>query len=1203
MAGAMNPEIFSTAQVPPVNPQAQVPAAVTAGAPVPAGSVGVGAADIQGAAVRDAAGRALQPEWSESMGAAIKSWHTTQLYDHFTKPDFTPDGSKSHFVMQQALPFVMSEEEESRWSESKSVAERVWLSDQFQSRRQISATAAQYPISNFFAQWLDPIYLGVGGGVGVAAKSFKSAGAATAFGAAVEGATVAGVAGTARDANPMSNAEYAVQVLLGTAGGALVSRGGKLTPRDPDYPEQQVTQSLKEFYADFVGPAPFGVEVTKPKVALVKGDTPTLVPTFEPDQRWLERMVSAGSTEHRFSDLPPGPKTSVDGITYTTVYSGGTLEVLALAKTSDGYSVIGRLTTAKSGDVLIPRNMAVSPGMSATLTSAARPTYQGKGIASTMLRLAKSDARYGAKFSTTAVAGGDLSTAGAAVLNKFNAVRFVEVAPAVRRAADMPEALRAVNAGTTPIEDVAKAVDAEVQTTAKGWGERLGASIGWNLNKDFHNLGGTGGAIGDLLVDNNLALSKTSAESIKRGVQADLGQGQAVFETTLRETLSNRGYGAFRMAAAHQDTRQAQKLLEQEVAAELVRRNTAHVLGQKLDPAVSVRPEIKRLADLHDATMMRAVDELKASNVRGAEALQRTPGYFHRTWNSAAFEDMTAAYKAAGLDSKAAHQAVVKFLQKAILRRNADMTPDLAYDIGAGIMNTTLRKGLHTEGPPGANYNAGTLAKIRDELTKAGVRPHNMQRVLDVVAGKVDEAGKLSFLKHRIELDFDSAVTVGTKEFRMLDMIETNLSTIMDQYIDKTSGRIGMAAKGLGDASAIAAKREEFIASVARDKRDSAAQLFDQTVNANMGNPVGDRMNQTLRNGAAFNRMITLGASGVWQATEYATPMMKYGMLKTLKYAMAESPPFRALLNSMAAGDKATARRLKDVLTSTSEQNLRLRPYIQRYEDNFDMPMNSRTSAVLQQGAQIVPYLNLMKFVHRHQARVVANLVTDTVAQAAKGNAKAAGMLAKYGLERQVLDKLSSNIKQHGMNVDAWDDSVWLAVRPAVVKMMDEAVLHHRRGDMPAFAQFDNVGKFIFTYRSFVLTAHNKLLAGSLARDGLAATSLMMLYQYPLAMMAVQAQAVSNGKGPLEQEDMLTKALGQMGSLGLLTELAGVLSGSKREFGSPALIPVDRAMRLLQSGQSFTFGEGTGSKLLQDAAALTPLAILPMNKALLHLED
>lgn len=1055
MAGAMNPEIFSTAQVPPVNPQVQVPAVGTTGEPVPVGSVGVGAADVQGAAVRDAAGRAIKPEWSESMGAAIKNWHTTQLYDHFTKPDFTPDGSKSHFVMQQALPFVMSEEEESRWSESKSVAERVWLSDQFQSRRQIGATAAQYPISNFFAQWLDPIYLGVGGGVGVAAKSFKSAGAATAFGAAIEGATVAGVAGAVRDANPMSNAEYAVQVLLGTAGGALVSRGGKLTPRDPDYPEQQITQSLQGFYTDFIGPAPFGV-TEKPRFKLVPGE--------------------------------PGDKPHV-----------------------------------------VPQGT-------------------------------------------------------------------------VRRAADMPEALRATNAGIAPIEAVAQAVDTEVQATAKSWGERIGSSIGWNLNKDFHNLGGTGGAIGDLLVDNNLALSKTSAESIKRGVQADLGQGQAVFENTLRETLANRGYGAFRMAAAHQDTRQAQKLLEQEIASELVRRNTAHVLGHKIDHT-GIRPEIKRLADLHDDTMMRAVDELKAAGVRGAEAIQRTPGYFHRVWNSAAFEDMTAAYRAAGLDSKAAHQAVVKFLQKAILRRNADMTPDLAYDIGAGIVNTTLRKGLHTEGPPGANYNAGTLAKIRDELTKAGVRPHNMQRVLDVVAGKVDEAGKLSFLKHRIELDFNSAVTVGTKEFRMLDMIETNLATIMDQYIDKTSGRIGMAAKGLGDASAIAAKREEFIASVPRDKRDSAAQLFDQTVNANMGQPVGDHMNQTLRNAAAFNRMITLGASGVWQATEYATPMMKYGMLKTLKYAMRESPPFRALLNSMEAGDKATARRLKDVLTSTSEQNLRMRPYIQRYEDNFDMPMNSRTSAVLQQGAQIVPYLNLMKFVHRHQARVVANLVTDTVVQAAKGNAKSAGMLAKYGLERQVLDKLSSNIKQHGMDVDAWDDSVWLAVRPAVVKMMDEAVLHHRRGDMPAFAQFDNVGKFIFTYRSFVLTAHNKLLAGSLARDGLAATSLMMLYQYPLAMMAVQAQAVSNGKGPLGQDDMLTKALGQMGSLGLLTELAGVLSGSKREFGSPALIPVDRAMRLLQSGQSFAFGEGTGSKLLQDAAALTPLAILPMNKALLHLED
>ena len=146
--------------------------------------------------------------------------------------------------------------------------------------------------------------------------------------------------------------------------------------------------------------------------------------------------------------------------------------------------------------------------------------------------------------------------------------------------------------------------------------------------------------------------------------------------------------------------------------------------------------------------------------------------------------------------------------------------------------------------------------------------------------------------------------------------------------------------------------------------------------------------------------------------------------------------------------------------------------------------------------------------------------------------------------------------------------------------MMDEAVLHQRLGDMPAFAQFDQVGKFLFTYRSFVLTSHNKMLAGGLAREGLGAVSLMMAYQMPLSAMAVQAQSVLQGKGPLSVQDMAGKAGGQMGSFGLFSEMWGIASGNKSSWGSPGLIPVDRAIGA--ASQAFKGdAAGTGGALAQ----------------------
>lgn len=116
--------------------------------------------------------------------------------------------------------------------------------------------------------------------------------------------------------------------------------------------------------------------------------------------------------------------------------------------------------------------------------------------------------------------------------------------------------------------------------------------------------------------------------------------------------------------------------------------------------------------------------------------------------------------------------------------------------------------------------------------------------------------------------------------------------------------------------------------------------------------------------------------------------------------------------------------------------------------------------------------------------------------------------------------------------------------------MMDESVMRSRMGIFPAFAQFDNVGKFIFTYRSFVLGAHNKLLAGTRQRG----------YPRYVAANAVPVSAScainpdgqgGGGNEPLDDAKLASATVANMGSVGLLSELWGVVSGEKREFGSP----------------------------------------------------
>lgn len=88
-------------------------------------------------------------------------------------------------------------------------------------------------------------------------------------------------------------------------------------------------------------------------------------------------------------------------------------------------------------------------------------------------------------------------------------------------------------------------------------------------------------------------------------------------------------------------------------------------------------------------------------------------------------------------------------------------------------------------------------------------------------------------------------------------------------------------------------------------------QLFDNALAALDGRPAGQQMNDTLRKVQQFTRMLSLRNSGIYQLSEYATAMGRFGVLKTVKYAAKNMPGFRSLLSG---ADKAGGKQLQDIL-------------------------------------------------------------------------------------------------------------------------------------------------------------------------------------------------------------------------------------------------------------------------------------------------
>lgn len=745
---------------------------------------------------------------------------------------------------------------------------------------------------------------------------------------------------------------------------------------------------------------------------------------------------------------------------------------------------------------------------------------------------------------------------------------------------------------------VAAAVQKVLEKENKTWMQKVGSRIEWNVHKSMRNFGEVGAKIADTLFDNNSNLKITSVESHVRGVSAQLKTSLGKFDNLLLDAMAEDGYGTFKQIFDNKGASAVQEALERDVNLEMLRRDQLGRQGRTISHE-GIPPRITAMADALDHVAKQALDEMQAAGVSGVEELKHTTGWASRRWSSLKVSQAIDKIAAMGHDMKKAKSMLVETVARSVADATHGLEWELAHDIAQSTIDRAIRKGAAEDASFMVGQGMDNAKGIRDLLKAEGVSAERIQRIMDRVVGKADESGKASFLKHRIDMDYTASLDLGGEVINVTDLFDHNIKDIFDRYIDKAAAETGFARKGLKNASDIDALRVEGVAALKGDpaKIKEFTELFDGTIANMFGEAHGGDIGKTMRNVAAFNRLISLGASGYWQLTEYAKMMQQYGALKTIKYAIQEMPMFKATLETVAK-DKQVSTHLKDILEFASTDNMRLQPFVRRFADGLEMPANATLSGKLQHATQLVPYLNGMKYVHGHQARVMANLTLDSINRAATGDAKMVAALEKYGVTAEHFKTLKDDVLAHGMDVSKWSDGNWANVRPAFMKMMDEGVLHARLGDTPAFALLNPVGKFICTYRGFTLTAHNKLLAGTTQRDGLVGVGLLMAYQYPLSALAVQAQATINNKKAMTPKELASLSMTQMGSMGLLGEVAGIVSGNKKQVGSPGMIPLDRAYAAVGELGKAAQGKGSASRFAHDVFQLTPgLSVLAPAKS------
>lgn len=715
-----------------------------------------------------------------------------------------------------------------------------------------------------------------------------------------------------------------------------------------------------------------------------------------------------------------------------------------------------------------------------------------------------------------------------------------------------------------------------------------------SLYKTVYNYGPEGEAVAARLLDDPLNPSSMSAASVQREISARFGMVLNQYEDTVRSSLADQGWSNTKRFINPVGYRRAQQEFESAVRAELDYR-MANPTYRGTDNAVNAAAD--RLGD-YSQTVAR---ELEARGLVDKGFADANPYYYPRRMNVSSVERAEAAM---------GKRQFMKGMTTAV-QRGLQTDRPTANAIAYAMVERARRKGYGVDNS-GTVINAEGRAELVDIINAAtGLTDEAKARASALLTPRGEDAGRAPMLKTRINIDMLHQLAPG---IQVRDLFDDSITSMMDSYNRRISGRIALHAAGLGDDASRNEMRTKLLQSLSNPvQRNEAMKTFDNIMAYYMGAPVGEEMPQFMRQLSALTQATGLASSGLWQLVEYGTMMQRFGAVQTFRAMLRAIPESRLLMQQMRTSTKegkALALDVEEALTAQVAGDIRMRPIMEHYEDMFAAD-KSPWIMRMEHARDATMFLNMQKYIHFHQTRTNAALVVQTLRKAAEGDAKAAAAMRTYGAAPQLLADIRAQVAKHGTSLDRWDEAVFNQSRTVMINAMDDAIVRARLGELPAFAEFSTLGKFLFTFRRFVAATHNKTLVGTLSRDGARGMATLMAYQFPLAMMATAANSVISGKGFDESRPIATlagQAINYMGAIGFASEFTGVLSGQQRSFGAPGLLFMDKlygiAGNLASAGRHTATGDtdklandlrmATGNTL----AAVPLLSIVPGVRAL-----
>ncbi|QXG07763.1 hypothetical protein [Erwinia phage Zoomie] len=663
---------------------------------------------------------------------------------------------------------------------------------------------------------------------------------------------------------------------------------------------------------------------------------------------------------------------------------------------------------------------------------------------------------------------------------------------------------------------------------------------------------------------------------LKRLYKSEMDAVTGIVEKAITDELSRTGTGKLDQFFYRKNFVEKRQALENDLAKYLDYAHGEYRNGRPIDPPPA---HIERVVNAFTESgwSERWFDHMQNAGINNEGRFEKSPYYLPRRYSSDKIRTLTREKGFAQKDFVDVFSLAMR-----------DAYPAMDRDLSRQVARTWYQGLTSAQPKQGAMWRRAINGMSNDEfvelLLENGVAREDAAAILEksVFASERTGSNPARNLRKRNELDMQKVYTTQSgRTMKLADIMDTDVSKLMNQYNNRMSGRVAFAAKGTPDMKDIVNQIDELRNTVA--KPDDWTSKVDDTVDVLMGYPAqGATPDWMLASGYLSNAMM-LKNSGLYQLTDLALAAKEFGMARVVR-SMMQGGLFKHARVELGR-DQNLHQRLHNILSGATQNDMRFKWLHTLADDNTDLTRSAHMVNVLRNFSQAAYSANGMRAIHRAMVNMNAGLIQDSIMAALGGSAKDAKLLGKFGLRQSALDEMRA---AYAANPGAaFKPELQTHLEAVGQRFMDYVVQQNRTGETAHFAEMNPIGRVLIGYQSFAFAGTNKILRRHLENgsEEMMGGAILLAYQFP--MMALMTYVRYGMDGKLDEKsssDLIHDAVSGMSAIGGASMLMDLFSTNQRGGGVSMFGSVNSIIQTLQGVAR------KGEMSAQDASKLMPLA-------------